>query len=120
MEYMKAVFILVEHYIQVLRFQALLLQSEAVMGTKNSSQMKENLNVILQDLEPISLKQMDGVQLLDRTDTKFIFHSSRVWELLGYAQEYYQILQIGNERAFHYNTTYFDTVDFLFFRQHTC
>jgi hypothetical protein len=77
-----------------------------------------DLNDILDDFEPIGLKDMDCVQLLDRTDTKFIFHSNRLHELLEHAQKQYKILQIGNERDFSYQTTYLDTDDFAFFYQH--
>lgn len=76
------------------------------------------LRETLEDFEPIGLKEMDSVQLLDRTDTKFLFNSSRLRELLSHTQNYYKILQIGNERDFRYLTTYLDTPDFVFFRQH--
>jgi hypothetical protein len=79
-----------------------------------------NLNEILDDFEPIGLKAMDCVQLLDRTDTKFIFHANRLPELLEHAQKQYKILQIDNEREFPYQTTYLDTDDFTFFYQHMC
>jgi hypothetical protein len=78
----------------------------------------KNISHILHAFEPISLGEMDCVQLLDRTDTKFIFHSSRLQELLQLAQKHYKLLQIGNERDFSYHTTYLDTNNYLFFSQH--
>ena len=72
----------------------------------------------IKDFEPISLKDMGCVQLLDRTDTKFIFHSSRLPELLAHAKKYYKILQVGNERDFSYQNTYLDTDEYTFFYQH--
>jgi hypothetical protein len=80
--------------------------------------MIKHLNKILVDFEPISLKEMDCVQLLDRTDTKFVFHSNRLKELLTYSQKYYKILQIDHERDFSYHTMYLDTSNYLFFNQH--
>jgi hypothetical protein len=78
----------------------------------------ENLNRILADFEPITLKEMDCVQLLDRTDTKFLFNSNRLQELLKYSKQHYKILQIGDDRDFSYHTTYLDTDNYLFFGQH--
>ena len=78
----------------------------------------ESFNHILNYFEPIDLTEMDCVQLLDRTDTKFLFHSNRLAELLSHAQKHYRILKIGNERDFPYHTTYFDTNNYLFFNQH--
>jgi hypothetical protein len=78
----------------------------------------ESLQNILHTFETISLGEMDCVQLLDRTDTKFIFHASRLDEILLQAQKYYKILKIDNDVDFAYNTTYFDTGNFHFFNQH--
>jgi hypothetical protein len=78
----------------------------------------EYLKHILDRFEPIGLKDMDCVQLLDRTDTKFIFHSSRIHELLEESEKHYKILQIDNDRDFSYQTTYLDTNNYLFFNQH--
>lgn len=78
----------------------------------------ENLGKLLNDFDPITLKEMDCVELLDRTDTKFIFNSGRLEELLSHAGQYYKILQIGNERDFSYHTTYLDTDNYTFFSQH--
>jgi hypothetical protein len=73
---------------------------------------------ILNHFRPISLKEMDSVQLMNRTDTKFIFPSCRLNELLTRASECYQILEIDNQRDFSYHTTYLDTCDFHFYNQH--
>jgi hypothetical protein len=79
----------------------------------------ECLHNILTGFEPIGLKEMDCVQLMDRTDTKFIFHTNRLEELLKYSQQYYKVLEIDSERNFSYKTTYLDTQNYLFFNQHT-
>jgi hypothetical protein len=78
----------------------------------------EPLDKLLTNFDPITLQEMDSVQLLDRTDTKFIFPSSRLPELLKLAQKHYKILEICTERDFAYHTTYFDTDNYLFFSQH--
>lgn len=76
------------------------------------------LKSILDNFEPISLKEMDSVKLLDRTDTKFLFHSNRLFELLSHSQKHYKILQIDEERDFLYSTTYLDTDNFDLFIDH--
>lgn len=73
---------------------------------------------ILPAFEPISLGEMDSVRLMNRADTKFIFHAGRLHELLINAQKHYRILEICSERDFSYHTTYLDTCNYLFFNQH--
>jgi hypothetical protein len=80
----------------------------------------QNLSSYISNFEPIALKDMDSVQLMNRTDTKFIFNSARLAELLKQASNYYKILQIEEERDFPYCTVYMDTKDFHFFGQHMC
>jgi hypothetical protein len=78
----------------------------------------ELLTDILKNFEPISLKKMDAVQLMNRTDTKFIFPSNRMHALLVSAAEHYKILEINQQRDFPYHSTYMDTSRYLFFNQH--
>ena len=61
---------------------------------------------------------MNGVKLLKRYDTKFIFHKSRLKSLFDYLYRDYKILEIDGRRLFSYETLYYDTDDFLFYRQH--
>jgi hypothetical protein len=61
---------------------------------------------------------MDSVQLMNRTDTKFILQSKLLPELLKKASEHYKILEIDNQRNFAYQSTYLDTDHYLFFSQH--
>lgn len=69
-------------------------------------------------LAPITLDEMNGVKLLDRTDTKFIMRVSQLADLLPALGEAYRILDIDGTRLNHYQTLYFDTPDFLFYHQH--
>lgn len=70
--------------------------------------MNELLNV-LQKFSPISLGQMDQVQLLNRIDTKFIFKQDRLAELLDSLFDDYFILSIDGQIQHPYETLYFDT-----------
>ena len=67
---------------------------------------------------PITLEQMSGVKLMNRTDTKFVTTTERLRLLLQMAQEDYYIQEIDGERNMEYDTTYFDTTAFDMYCQH--
>jgi hypothetical protein len=70
--------------------------------------MNELLNV-LQKFSPISLGQMDQVQLLNRIDTKYIFKQDRLAGLLDKLLKDYLVLSIDGQILHPYETLYFDT-----------
>jgi hypothetical protein len=77
------------------------------------------VKTLLSSFEPITLAEMDSVKLLDRTDTKFIFHSSKLPDILAAVHQYYRVLEIENARITDYETLYFDTLNFeLYLRHH--
>ena len=67
---------------------------------------------------PISLEQMSGVKLMNRTDTKFVTTVDKLRQLLLLAQSDYYIQEIDGERNLEYDTTYFDTANFDMYNQH--
>jgi hypothetical protein len=69
----------------------------------------KNIHNAIQHLDHISLGEIDAVKLMNRTDTKFVFHTSRLADLLHLSREDYRILQIGENRSFQYNSLYYDT-----------
>lgn len=74
---------------------------------------------LLQNLEPISLSGLDNVKLLNRVDRKYIIPINNlpgIIRLLNKNQ--YSILEIDGCRAFSYLTTYFDTTDYRFYKDH--
>ena len=73
---------------------------------------------LLNDFQAVSLKELDKVKLLDRQDTKFVFNQIQLPLILEKIKPFYRILEINNDRIFTYDTTYFDTDDFLFYNQH--
>ena len=79
--------------------------------------MKNNLD-ILSSFSPISLKEMDSVKLLNRTDTKFIFNKNLFDSILSKIKNDYQILTINNKKTASYRTLYFDTDHFKFYNDH--
>jgi len=84
------------------------------MNNFQESSLKSSLN----DFQKISLDELDSVKLLDRHDTKFVFNQNQLLGVLKQLKPFYNILEIKNCCLFKYDNTYFDTNDFLFFKQH--
>ncbi|HNF72011.1 MAG TPA: polyphosphate polymerase domain-containing protein, partial [Chitinophagaceae bacterium] len=72
----------------------------------------------LQTFEPVTLKQLDSVELQNRIDTKYILTPTQLVQLLERIREDQFVLEIDGCRMFHYQTIYFDTPDFQFYRDH--
>lgn len=79
---------------------------------------ESNLKSIIETFSPISLEQMDGVKLMRRTDTKFVFNVELLPELLSRASDNYYMVEINNLREQVYQTTYFDTPDYSMYTSH--
>ena len=67
---------------------------------------------------PISLQEMDGVELMNRTDTKFVVSLEQLLSILQEVKHTYRILEIDGVRFSRYETLYYDTDDFLFYNRH--
>ncbi|MBA3663332.1 MAG: polyphosphate polymerase domain-containing protein [Bacteroidetes bacterium] len=67
---------------------------------------------------PISLKEMDNVKLMDRTDTKYTFALRELGEILNEIKDKYRILEIDGKNISRYETLYFDTSDLSLYSQH--
>ncbi len=79
--------------------------------------MKE-IEQIIQVFSPISLKEMDGVELMNRTDTKFVVSLNQLLSILSEVESEYKILEVNGVRFSHYETLYYDTEEFLFYKRH--
>jgi hypothetical protein len=73
---------------------------------------------ILNTYTPISLKEMDKVKLMNRTDTKFTFPLSQLEELLEAVKEDYSCLCIEGLSKSAYKTLYYDTEKLNLYQQH--
>ena len=73
---------------------------------------------ILSQFKPITLAEMSGVKLMNRTDTKFVTTLPKLEQLLQMAKGDYYVQEIDGERNMLYDTTYFDTLGFDMYRQH--
>jgi len=78
----------------------------------------ENFDGILDEYNPITLQEMDGVALMNRTDTKFIFHKTQLLEILKMVRSDYRILEVNGNRTSKYKTLYFDTSELDFYTKH--
>lgn len=73
---------------------------------------------LLSLFDPISLEEMSGIRLMNRTDTKFVTTKSRLLCLLERAERDYFVQEINGQRVGTYYTLYFDTVACDMFRMH--
>jgi VTC domain len=80
--------------------------------------MNNSFHEILQRFAPISLDEMDGVSLMNRTDTKFMMHKNDLADILSKLPTAYRILEVNGERESKYETLYYDSENFLFYRRH--
>ena len=77
-----------------------------------------NFAALLSRFAPISLNEMSGVALQDRTDTKFVMREAQLYNALATLTQHYRVLDIRGVRLNRYRTLYFDTTDFALFQQH--
>ena len=76
------------------------------------------VNKQLEAFVPISLEEMSGVKLMNRTDTKFVTNLRKLMQLLEIAQSDYYVQDIDGSRNLEYDTTYFDTMGFDMYAVH--
>ncbi len=66
---------------------------------------------IIRTYSPISLGEMSGIKLMNRTDTKFVTTVDRLRLLLTLAHDEYRAQEVDGRRIASYYTAYFDTPD---------
>jgi len=84
----------------------------------NTSDQPHKLTTLLEGFAPISIKEMDGVALMNRRDTKFILTRENLEALLTDIQTHYRVLDINGDRIHEYKTIYSDTRNFRFYNDH--
>ena len=77
-----------------------------------------NLLPIVSDFSSISLKEMDGVKLMSRMDTKFVFKIEKLPFLLEKMTPFYRVLEINGKFIHDYKSLYFDTNARKFYIDH--
>jgi hypothetical protein len=78
----------------------------------------QQIKDILNDFEPITLKEMDSVKLMDRTDTKYVFTLEQLPELLKTLASDYRVLDVNGHKISRYESLYFDTANFSLYYHH--
>lgn len=73
---------------------------------------------MLNDFAPVTLNEMDGKKLMNRTDTKFVFPEAQLPLFLAELKPDYQVLDIDGNRISRYESLYFDTPGFDLYHQH--
>jgi len=77
-----------------------------------------SLSDILNTFEPITLEEMDTVKLMNRIDTKFVFHASKLPAILEELKKNYRVLEMAGTRSTRYESVYFDLPDHDLYLQH--
>jgi hypothetical protein len=81
---------------------------------------EERIIRTLSEFQPITLQEMDGVQLMDRTDTKFVFPIRELPAILEAVKPFYRSLEVSGTRMSKYETLYYDTHDLELYSRHHC
>ena len=68
--------------------------------------------------DAIGLEELDTLSLMNRIDTKFVFHVNRLEEFLSYLQPYYKVLEIKGTRIMPYHSIYLDTPGMYLYHCH--
>ncbi len=73
---------------------------------------------LLSIFNTITLAEMEGVKLMDRTDTKYTFSVNDLLRILPLVKDKYKILEVENARINRYETLYYDTPLLTLYHQH--
>jgi len=79
---------------------------------------QQHISDLLPEFAGVSLGELENAPSMNRVDVKYIVPAVRLPEILFNLKNSFRILEIGNSRLFPYESTYYDTEDFLFFNQH--
>ena len=73
---------------------------------------------VLKKFPPITLKEMSGVRLMNRIDTKYVTKKENLIPFLSHMSENYYVQEINNKRIALYHTLYMDTPDLEMYIAH--
>lgn len=76
------------------------------------------MNALISKFQPISLSEMGGIKLMNRTDTKFVTSIDKLMQLLQMAGDEYRVQEIDGKRNMSYATIYYDSEDYAFYNAH--
>lgn len=87
-------------------------------GAAHPLQLSPELRRVVARFEPLTLKELNNVALLNRTDTKYLLTERQMVEILQEVQPSYRTLEIKGLRAAHYVSQYYDTPELAMYLQH--
>lgn len=76
------------------------------------------MDALISEFQPISLGEMEGIRLMNRTDTKFVTSIDKLMRLLQMACGEYRVQEIEGKRNMNYATVYYDSDDYAFYNAH--
>ena len=94
------------------------VKAECIHTATSTQAMTTSIEEKIQVLPPITLQEMSGIKLMNRTDTKFVTTLEQLCTFLSSVKGEYFIQEIDNRRIANYHTTYFDTEDYEMYRMH--
>ena len=82
------------------------------------AKQKLEIETQLSKFESHGLTDLKKAELMDRVDTKFIVPIHLLDYIFDEIKNTYTVLEIDSKRLFEYKNIYFDTEDFMFYRNH--
>lgn len=83
-----------------------------------NTNIRSEISEVVQELDTISLEEMDTVSLMRRMDVKYVFSVQKLPEILKSIASDYLVCEINEQREQSYETTYFDTPSLDMYKQH--
>ena len=80
--------------------------------------MNNQLTTALSSFAPITLKEMSGIKLMNRIDTKYITTEEHLMKLLEMLSKNYRVQVVNDESLIDYRTTYLDTPSLEMYMAH--
>lgn len=82
------------------------------------SKLDTSIAELVGQFSPITLEEMSGIKLMNRTDTKFVTNKHKLARLLELAQGQYYAQCTNDSMIAEYVTTYWDTDELSFYFEH--
>ncbi len=73
---------------------------------------------VWKEMQPITLKEMECIRLMNRVDTKFLIREELLAELLEHIKSDYRAQVVEGEQVCQYRTLYYDTIDTEMYNNH--
>ncbi len=80
--------------------------------------ISDKLIPIVKQFDHVNLDDASRVELMNRTDVKYVFNVNKLPDILKSALKNYKILEINDERIHLYKNQYFDTSDYDMYLDH--